>query len=108
MKQRIILEVELDENKLPVDIEMHTTNNDEKVESIKALIFSAWQAENKETLRIDLWTKDMPVNDMFIMNHQTLIGMANSLERATGNIELAERLRDYCAWFAKKTNILKA
>tara|TARA_B100000902_G_scaffold291578_1_gene277932 strand:+ start:4345 stop:4668 length:324 start_codon:yes stop_codon:yes gene_type:complete len=106
MKQRIILEVELDENKLPVDIEMQT-NNEDKVKVIKALMFSAWQAEKKETLRVDLWTKDMPVNDMFIMNHQTLIGMANSLERATGNTEIAEGLRDYCAWFAKKTNILK-
>ena len=38
----------------------------------------------KETLRVDS-TKDMPINEMFILYHQTKMGMASSLERATGH-----------------------
>ena len=68
-------------------------------------MLSAWAAKTKETLRIDLWTKDMPVNEMFIMYHQTLMGMASTLESATGQDKLAEALRDYCVFFAKQTKI---
>jgi hypothetical protein len=48
----------------------------------------------------------MPVNDMFILYHQNMMGMATSLEKSTGEGKLAEGLRDYCAFFAEKTKIL--
>ena len=68
-------------------------------------MISAWASKSKETLRIDLWTKDMPVNEMFIMYHQTMIGMATTLAKATGHEKLAEALRDYCRFFAEQTKI---
>jgi gliding motility-associated protein GldC len=68
-------------------------------------MISAWDANNKETLRIDLWTKNMPVNEMFIMYHQTMMGMANSLDKATGENKLADALKDYCDFFAEQTKI---
>jgi gliding motility-associated protein GldC len=105
MRQTLIFEVDLDENYLPINIEMDSSDAAEKECDIKALMVSAWAAKNKETLRIDLWTKDMPINEMFIMYYQTMIGMANSLEKATGNEKLAGALRDYCQFFAEKTQI---
>ena len=105
MKQTLKFEVELDENYLPVNIEMEESDGSIHQENIKALMISAWAAQTKETLRIDLWTKDMPVHDMFIMYHQTMIGMAASLEKATGEGKLAGALRDYCDLFAKETKI---
>jgi|TARA_B100000900_G_scaffold159675_1_gene135607 gliding motility-associated protein GldC len=104
MKQTIKIEVELDENHLPENISMQTT--DAKESNIKSLMISLWQAKKKETLKIDLWTKDMPVYEMFIMYHQTLTSMANSLERATGEDKLAAKLKEYCSMFAKETKIL--
>ena len=105
MKQKLKFEVELDENHLPLNIEMHASDSPSKEDDIKALMISAWAAKTKETLRIDLWTKDMPINDMFIMYHQTMIGMATSLEKATGHEKLAGALRDYCEFFAEQTKI---
>ena len=105
MKQSLKFEIELDENHLPLDIQMEASNGAASEDNIKALMISAWEANKKETLRIDLWTKDMPVNEMFIMYYQTMIGMANSLEKATGNEKLAGALRDYCQFFAEKTQI---
>lgn len=106
MKQTLKFEVELDDNHLPIDIEMCTDNdNNNNEESIKALMISAWSAQNKETLRLDLWTKDMPVHDMFIMYHQTMMGMATSLSKSTGHDKLAGALRDYCDFFAEQTKI---
>ena len=105
MKQNIKFEVELDENYLPINIDMYADDNAANEDNIKSLMISAWAANTKETLRIDLWTKDMPVNDMFIMYHQTMMSMANSLEKATGKDKLAAALRDYCDFFAKQTEI---
>ena len=73
MKQTLKFEIELDANNLPLNIEMHASDDAANEKEIKALMVSAWAAKTKETLRIDLWTKDMPVNEMFIMYHQTLM-----------------------------------
>ena len=105
MKQSIKFEIELDENNLPLNIAMKASEGASNESNLKALMLSAWAAKTKETLRIDLWTKDMPVNEMLIMYHQTMMGMASTLERATGQDKLADALRDYCAFFAEQTKI---
>ena len=105
MKQNLKFEIELDENHLPLKIKMNSGENNVDEDSIKALMISAWSAYSKETLRIDLWTKDMPVNEMFVMYYQTMLGMATSLDKATGHDKLAGALRDYCQFFAEETKI---
>ena len=105
MKQTLKFEIELDENNLPLNIKMNASNEVVNENNIKALMVSAWAAKTKETLRIDLWTKDMPVNQMFIMYHQTMMGMADTLDRSTGHDKLAGALRDYCDFFAEETEI---
>ena len=106
MKQTLKFEVELDENNLPNSIKMLEEKASNSSIDLKALMISAWDAKRKETLRVDIWTKDMPVNDMFIMYHQNMMGMATSLEKSTGQNKLANALRDYCDFFAKETKIL--
>ena len=108
MKQYLKFEIELDNNNLPLNIEMHASDGAAAETNIKALMVSAWTAKSKETLRIDLWTKDMPVHEMFIMYHQTMMGMAATLDRATGHDKLADALRDYCDFFAEQTKIKDA
>jgi gliding motility-associated protein GldC len=105
MKKSLKFEVELDENHLPVNIKMDASDGVANEGNIKALMISAWAAKTKETLRIDLWTKDMPIHEMFIMYHQTMAAMATSLEKATGQDKLAGALRDYCEFFAQETKI---
>ena len=102
-KKSICFSVEIDENNLPVNIVMNADNNEKKEDPMKALLLSTWSAERKETLRIDLWA--MQVHDMFILYHQTLYSLANSLERSTGQHKLADAMRDYCEFFAKETKI---
>ena len=106
MKQTLKFEVELDENNLPNSIKMLEEKASNSSIDLKALMIAAWDAKRKETLRVDIWTKDMPVNDMFIMYHQNMMGMATSLEKSTGQNKLANALRDYCDFFAKETKIL--
>ena len=94
MKQSLNFEVELDENHLPLSIKMSSSDGNAQEDHIKALMVSAWAAKTKETVRIDLWTKDMSVNQMFIMYYQTMLGMAGTLEKSTGHDKLANALRD--------------
>ena len=104
MKQTIKFEIKLDENHLPIKIQMDVKNNKAN-EVLKALMISAWESNKKETLRLDLWTKDMPVNEMYIMYYQTMLSMASTLEKSTGNNKLSNALKDYCEFFATETKI---
>ena len=36
----------------------------------KATLLSFWDSENQETLKMDLWIKDMPLDQMKLFFHQ--------------------------------------
>jgi gliding motility-associated protein GldC len=86
---------------------MNSTDKQAVNINLKSLMIAGWDAKTKETLRVDLWTKDMMVNEMFIMYHQTLMSMANTLEKSTGHDKLAGALKDYCEFFAEQTKIIE-
>ena len=104
-KEKLTFDLELDENNMPKKIIMNSSDSQAKDVSLKSLMIAAWDEKTKETLRVDLWTKDMMVNEMFILYHQTLMSMANTLSKSTGQDKLADALRDYCAFFAEQTKI---
>ena len=107
-KSKITFEIELDENHLPQNIQLNSSDEQLKNLDIKSFFISAWDTKTKETLRIDLWTKEMMVNEMLIIYHQTLVSMASSLEKATAENNLADALRDYCTFFAEQSGIIKS
>jgi gliding motility-associated protein GldC len=102
----INFKVTLDENNLPLSIEWDAGGMNEKG-SCKSVLISLWDPKENNTLKIDLWTKDMLVDEMKIFFHQTLLTMADTLKRSTGEDKLAEDLKDYCAHFAEKTDLIK-
>lgn len=106
-KSRISIDVTLDENKVPDDIRWSAQDGGVEAEQAKAMLLSMWNADRKETLRIDLWTKDMPMDDMKIFFHQTLVAMSNSFERATEDERMSATMRDFCDYFAEKLEIKK-
>lgn len=57
-------------------------------------------------MKIDLWTKDMSIEEMKQFFHQSLLTMADTFEKATGEKNICEDLRDYCYHFADKMKIL--
>jgi gliding motility-associated protein GldC len=110
MKKAVItLEVNLDDNNVPLDIQWHSTDskNQEKV-PCKSMFISLWDAEHKNTLKIDLWTKEMPVHEMKQFFYETLVTMADTFQKATGEENISEDLRDYCAHFAEKMELINA
>lgn len=97
--------VALDENKLPVSINWETSDGNEKG-SCKSIMLSFWDIKEQNTLRIDLWTKDMLVDEMKKFFHQSLLTMADTFKRATGEEKMAEEMKDFCEYFAEKMQLL--
>jgi len=61
-----------------------------------------WDGADKSALRIDLWTKDMMVDEMADFFYQTIMGMADSYNRATHNQELVSDMKTFAKDFMKK------
>lgn len=107
-KKSINIEVELDENNVPSSIQWDATDleADDVIRS-RAMLLSMWNHENEDTMRLDLWTKEMTISEMKIFFHQTLATMAQTFENATKEEEMAEDIRDFTAYFADKMEIVE-
>lgn len=100
--------VGLDENKIPESIKWSASDGGVNNAVSKAIMLSIWDEKTNDTLRIDLWTKDMLVDDMKRFFHQTLVSMADSFERATQEEKMAGDMRDFCEYFAEKMDLKKS
>lgn len=107
IKSEIKFLVELDENRVPEKLTWTAQDGGVELEETKAVMLSIWDNKAQETLRIDLWTKDMPVDEMKIFFHQTLVAMADSFERATADEKMATTMRDFTDYFAEKLELNK-
>lgn len=103
----IKFKVELDENRVPEAISWNAEDGGISNEPSKAIMLSVWDHKQKDTLRMDLWTKDMPVDEMKQFFHQTLVSMANTFERATDDQKMSATMRDFCDYFAEKLELVK-
>lgn len=104
---KIEFTVELDENRVPENISWNAEDGGIKNESSKAIMLSVWDHKTKDTLRMDLWTKDMPVDEMKKFFHQTLVSMANTFQRATNDEKMSATMHDFCDYFAEKLELMK-
>ncbi len=98
----IKIQVGLDENNIPESLHWEASDSEEKANEAKAILMSIWDPKTKETLRIDLWTKEMTVDEMKHFFHQTLVSMSDTLERATSEDKMAGDMRDFCQHFSEK------
>ncbi|HKL15972.1 MAG TPA: gliding motility protein GldC [Balneolaceae bacterium] len=105
-KKNINIEVELDDKNIPTNIKWNATDLEGYDEaSCRAMLLSLWDHNRKDTLRLDLWTRDMTVDEMKIFFHQTLVTMADTLENSTNDDRISGDMRDFCDYFADKMNI---
>jgi gliding motility-associated protein GldC len=102
-KSTITVDVHLDEQKVPQEIYWNaaSTPGDDKSKA-KAFILSLWDGADKTALRIDLWTKDMMVDEMADFYYQTIITMADTFGRATHDQELVNDMKEFAKNFYQK------
>ena len=99
----INFKVTLEENNLPVDIQWLSSDGKSKeYKKCNAIAVSIWDPEEKNSYSIDLWTKDMTVEEMQVFFFQNLIAMAETLENATGNKFIVDEMKTFCNQLDKK------
>jgi gliding motility-associated protein GldC len=107
LTSEIKFEIELDANRVPEKLFWSAADGGVAKEEAKAIMLSIWDSKVKETMRIDLWTKDMPVDEMKIFFHQTLVAMSDTFKRATDDAKMADTMKDFCDYFAEKLELTK-
>ena len=101
----IKLVVGLDENRVPEELNWSAQDGGIENQDAKAMMLSVWDSKNKESLKIDLWTKDMPVDEMKIFFHQTLVTMSDTFMKATQDEKMTATMKDFCDYFAEKLEL---
>ena len=109
MRQSTIkIDVLLDPNKVPEQINWQATDSSaDMAQKAKAMCIAFWDATDKTALRIDLWTKDMMVDEMGDFYYQMLMGMADSFKRATNQEDLGNEMKVFALDFFEKFKVIQ-
>lgn len=99
-KSTITIDVLMNDNRVPEGISWQASDTTvEKAQQAKALMLSFWDGSEKTALRIDLWTKDMMVDEMADFFYQTFMTMADTYERATRHTEMVDEIKKFAHEF---------
>jgi gliding motility-associated protein GldC len=102
-KSTITIDVTLDNDKIPEKLSWSATQSSaQEPQDAKAMMLSFWDGNEKAALRIDLWTKDMMMDEMADFVYQNMMTMADNFERATRQEGLAKDMKTFARAFIKK------
>lgn len=102
-KSTISIDVMLDNNKIPEQILWEASDSSaEMKQKAKAFCLAFWDGQDKTALRIDLWTKDMMVDEMGDFFYQMMMTMADTLNRATKQEALCSEMKTFAKEFFNK------
>lgn len=106
-KSTITIDVTLDPNKMVQEISWNASaSTAEQSQNAKAMMLALWDGKEKSAMHIELWTKEMMVDEMGDFFYQTLMTMANTYNRATKQTALVEEMRKFADDFYKKSRAL--
>lgn len=103
IESKITVDVLLDPNRVPQSISWAATESTaNEPQKANAMMLNLWDGKDKTALRIDLWTKEMMVDEMADFYFQTMMGMADTFQRSTGQTELVNEMKAFAQQFYKK------
>ncbi len=104
---KITIEIGLDDQKIPESIHWTADQKpNQKPQAAKALMLALFDADTKDTMRIDLWTKEMQIMEMDRFYYHALRSMADRYIKATGNKNMANAMQQFATYFGEETNII--
>jgi len=99
-QSRITIDVALDEKNIPEQILWKATDSTaDQGQKARAMMLAFWDGAEKSALRMDLWTKDMMVDEMADFYYQTMMTMADSFDRSTHQAELVDMMKNFAKDF---------
>lgn len=101
-ESEIKFKILLDDQNIPEKIQWDATDKAPKgYENTQAICVSLWDNAHNSTLKIDLWSKEMPLDDMKRFYVETIGGLAESLKNATGDETMVTEINDLCERLGK-------
>ena len=104
-ESNIKIKIELDENKVPEKLLWSAESEGIKNQKADAFFLSLWDKDKKNSLRIDLWTKDMKIDEMKVFFHQILFSMAETYERATNDEKMSKKIIEFSRFFGEELKL---
>ncbi|MEO5594840.1 MAG: gliding motility protein GldC [Chitinophagaceae bacterium] len=103
IQSTITIDVTLDNDKVPQQINWKASDSTaDMAQKSKAMMLSFWDGADRAAMRIDLWTKEMMVDEMADFYYQTFMTMADTFNRATKNAELVNDMKNFAKDFYQK------
>ena len=102
----ISFKVTVDDSHLPVNIQWEAKDVGEKSES-KSVMIALWDAKENNTMRIDLWKKEMSIDEMKKFYVQNVMTLTDTYIRATNDERTAKEVKALFAEIGKKIGVLK-
>jgi len=108
-KSNLHFEIQMDEQKMPEKIywSSDSANGHQHQNECKAMLVALWDGVQQESMKIDLWTNEMRVDEMNLLFYQTFHAMADTLKNATGNEEAALNIKAFANMFGENTDVVK-
>ena len=104
---RITIDVTTDENQVPVAMEWTAEDGGIQNQNASAMALSMWNPKEFAAMRMDLWTKDMSVEEMRSFVVQTMMTLSDTYERATSDKDHAQAIRGFTEELAKRIGVLE-
>ncbi len=99
----IIIDVSLGKDKVPEKIKWKAAGSTaDEYQQAKAFMVAFWDGAEKTALRMDLWTKEMMVDEMADFFYQTMMTMADTFNRATHMQDLTDDMKNFSKSFYNK------
>ncbi len=98
--------VSVDENHLPNKIEWEAADAGEKSSS-KSVMIALWDEKENNTLRIDLWTKEMMVDEMKKFYHQNVMSLTDTYIRATGDEATGKEVKAFFKTIGERIGVVQ-
>ena len=96
-KSEIKFLVSLDKDNMPNKIEWNAEDSsNDKLSEAKSISLSLWDHDKMNTLRIDLWTKDMKTDDMKKFYIDCIGGLGQSILNSTGDEFMSKETNNLC------------
>ncbi len=105
-KTSINFNITVDDNNLPQTIEWEAQDSGEQKSECKSLMVALWDSKENNTLRIDLWTRDMMVDEMKKFYHQNVMTLTDTYVRATGDEATAAKVKALFSEIGKTNGVL--
>jgi gliding motility-associated protein GldC len=107
-EKEIRIKVGLNDQNMPISIQWDADDNTAAgaAQESKAMLISLFDREHLDTIKIDLWVKDMQVGEMDRFMFQTLRGLAETYFRATQNTQLASDMQRFVQYFGEQTQVI--